>query len=474
MTTDERNSPQSLERKLTTILSADVAQYSRLMAEDEEQTLRIFAAHKQIFESVVALHRGRIFNTAGDALLVEFGSVVEAVRCATEVQAALRTRNDQLPPSRAVAFRIGINLGDVLVQGMDLLGDGVNVAARLQSAAEPGGICISGSVYDQIRNKLSLSFKPHGEQKYKNIPQPVRCYSIIEAEDDRARAHPPALLSRRHLAMLVTAGLVAACVLVIIGKAYWSYPGTAEGEANAQATRGVGSAPRIAYVIGNGHYGHLSGLPNAKRDADSVAQALEQRGFKVVKLTDVNMSSMKQAVEEFESTLAVVGGVGLFYYSGKAAHVGGEDILVPVDAREDAKRSKIVGGVNFTQVAKAAKAKTTQLLTNEGYAVIYSASKGEFGDDGPPGRNSPFTAQFLDALSFKEDELADLFRRIGQGMTKAGARQTPYLEDARKVKFYFNKPERDPTRAILKILVFDSCRDNPFKQSIVTGNITTD
>src|SRR5262245_23595581 len=114
-----------LERKLATILSADVAGYSRLMAEDEEQTLRVFAGHRQVFESLVATHRGRIFNTAGDAILAEFPSAVEAVRCATEIQTALHTRNDQLPEPRQVKLRIGVNLGDVMVQNGDLLGDGV-------------------------------------------------------------------------------------------------------------------------------------------------------------------------------------------------------------------------------------------------------------------------------------------------------------------------------------------------------------
>src|SRR5580704_7987703 len=167
-----------LERKLATILSADVAGYSRLMAEDEELTLRTFRGHKEVFEKLVEMHRGRVFNTAGDAILAEFGSAVEAVRCATEIQAALQTRNNQLPEQRQVRFRIGINLGDVMVQGADLLGDGVNVAARLQSAAEPGGICLSGTVYDQIRNKLSLSFQALGEKTFKNIPHPVRTFSV--------------------------------------------------------------------------------------------------------------------------------------------------------------------------------------------------------------------------------------------------------------------------------------------------------
>src|SRR5205823_6684643 len=117
-----------------------------------------------------------------------------AVRCATDIQAALRTRNDQLPPSRQVKFRIGVNLGDVVVQGNDLLGDGVNVAARLQGAAAPGGVCISGSVYDQIRNKLSLSFKSLGERHFKNIPQPVRTFTLAGTNGEsqlRSSKKPP-------------------------------------------------------------------------------------------------------------------------------------------------------------------------------------------------------------------------------------------------------------------------------------------
>jgi len=220
---DEHDGPdaQPLERKLATILSADVASYSRLMGEDEEGTLRTFRGHKQVFESLVALHRGRIFNTAGDAILAEFSSAVEAVRCATDIQSALRTRNDQLPPDRQVRFRIGINLGDVMVQGQDLMGDGVNVAARIQTAAEPGGICISGSVHDQILNKLSLSFLPLGERSFKNIQQPVRTFSISEAEGGGALpspkpAPPPPMSSGIKLA-------IAGGLLLVLGGTYWAY-----------------------------------------------------------------------------------------------------------------------------------------------------------------------------------------------------------------------------------------------------------
>src|SRR5215211_9079202 len=201
---DEPDHLQLVERKLATILSADVVEYSRLMAENEEETVRTFRGHKAVFESLVATHRGRIFNTAGDAILAEFNSAVEAVRCATEIQAALRTRNDQLTPSRQVKFRIGINLGDVMLQGSDLLGDGVNVAARIQTAAEPGGICISGSVYDQIQNKLTLSIRQLGERSYKNIARPVRTFAISDS------AHPSAIGSRTSRARVAAvAGAVA-------------------------------------------------------------------------------------------------------------------------------------------------------------------------------------------------------------------------------------------------------------------------
>ena len=232
MSDSEHSVRADLERRLATILSADVAEYSRLMAEDEEQTLRVFRGHKEVFEKLVALHRGRVFNTAGDAILAEFGSAVEAVRCATEIQAALRTRNDQLSENRQVQFRIGVNLGDVMVQEGDLLGDGVNVAARLQSAAAPGGVCISGSVYDQIRNRLSLSFKPLGEMNFKNIPQAVRTFSIIEAEGlGELPAPPAALQTRRRLGLPVGLAIAALVLLLVGGGAFWAYSAYQQREA---------------------------------------------------------------------------------------------------------------------------------------------------------------------------------------------------------------------------------------------------
>src|SRR5229473_8663887 len=168
-----------MERKLTAILCADVFGYSRLMGEDEEPTLRTLSSHRKLIDSLIEEHHGRFVNSAGDSVLAEFASVVNAVQCAVEVQTTLKAENANLPPERRMEFRIGVNLGDVMVDGEQIYGDGVNVAARLESLAEPGGICISGSVHEQIRNKLALTYEDFGAQSVKNIAEPVRVFRIM-------------------------------------------------------------------------------------------------------------------------------------------------------------------------------------------------------------------------------------------------------------------------------------------------------
>ena len=224
----------SLERRLATILMADVVGYSRMMGENEERTIEILRGHREIFDEMLKVHRGRIFNTAGDAILAEFPSAVDAVRCATEVQAALRTRNDHLPPQERMWFRIGVNLGDVIVQGGDLLGDGVNVAARIQTVSEPGGVCISGSVYDQIQNKLSLQFKQLGEKSFKNIAQPIRTFSI---EDTPTASLLGQFATPRSKRPIVTAVAIIALIAAAAG-GYWifrEYQASAADEARIAA-----------------------------------------------------------------------------------------------------------------------------------------------------------------------------------------------------------------------------------------------
>jgi len=202
-----------IKRKLAAILAADAVGYSRMMGEDEEGTMRLLAAHRAVIDGVIEFHDGRILGTAGDSVLAEFASPVEALRCAVEIQAALHTRNDSLPESSRLQFRIGINLGDVMEKDDDLLGDGVNVAARLESIAEPGGICVSSSVYDQVAGKLDLGFVELGEQTLKNIPRPIRVYRVAPRAAGAAKEEP-ARAPRRALLRWLGAG---GAVLVSVG-----------------------------------------------------------------------------------------------------------------------------------------------------------------------------------------------------------------------------------------------------------------
>src|SRR6266849_1874197 len=170
---------ERVERRLAAILAADVAGYSRLMGEDEEGThAALTALRPELADPKIAEHRGRIVKTTGDGLLVEFASVVDAVRCAVEIQREMTLRNNGVPEERRIEFRIGINLGDVIIDEQDIYGDGVNVAARLEALAEPGGICVSRVVRDQVRDKLDFAFDDLGERQVKNIARPVRIYRI--------------------------------------------------------------------------------------------------------------------------------------------------------------------------------------------------------------------------------------------------------------------------------------------------------
>lgn len=173
-----------MRRKIAAIFAADIAGYSRLIAEDEEDTLRRLKAYRKVTDEFIAEAGGRIFNTAGDAVLAEFPSAVDAVRCAIDIQESIRTRNSAFPLSRQMSFRIGITIGDVVESGGDLLGDGVNIAARLEGLAEVGGICVSRAVYEQVANRLSAQFADLGAQQLRNIPTPVHAYMIGKPSAD--------------------------------------------------------------------------------------------------------------------------------------------------------------------------------------------------------------------------------------------------------------------------------------------------
>ncbi len=233
-----------MKRKIAAILAADVVGYSKLVAEDEEETLRRLASYRAVFDDFIARGSGRVFNTAGDAILAEFPSAVEAVRCAIDVQESLRTRNLAYPLSRQMYFRIGITIGDVVERDGDLLGDGVNIAARLEGLAKPGGLCVSRTVYEQVSNKMSVQFADIGEQEVKNIPAPVHAYTLTLGSD-AGGAPTPAAPTRKATApaaskliwpIAIAAASVAVIAIVAIVYFLAARPGASPTTATAGST----------------------------------------------------------------------------------------------------------------------------------------------------------------------------------------------------------------------------------------------
>ena len=187
-----------VERRLAAILAVDVAGYSRLMGEDEEGTHARLKAHlRELVDPKIAEHRGRIVKNTGDGFLAEFASVVDAVRCAVEIQRGIPERESEVPEERRIRLRIGINVGDIIIEASDIFGDGVNIAARLEALAEPGGICLSAAAHEQVRDRLDLAFDDLGEQQVKNIARPVRTYRVALGASSRA-ALPPLSLRTSH------------------------------------------------------------------------------------------------------------------------------------------------------------------------------------------------------------------------------------------------------------------------------------
>src|SRR6516164_6567420 len=182
------SNPMTVSRRLVAVFAADVEGYSRLMGSDEVGTLTGLTERRAILDRLIGVHGGRIANTAGDSVLAEFGSAVDAIECAVKAQTAFAEANSSVAPDRRINFRIGVHIGEVMVRAGDLFGDGVNIAARLQSIANPGVVCISGATYDQVRKVLPMTFVDLGVQQVKNIQEPIRAYQVGEPSEGREAA----------------------------------------------------------------------------------------------------------------------------------------------------------------------------------------------------------------------------------------------------------------------------------------------
>jgi adenylate cyclase len=242
-------------RRLAAILAADVAGYSRLMGADEEGTHQRLKAHlRQLVDPKIEEHRGHIVKNTGDGMLAEFASVVDAVRCAAEVQRGMIDREPQVPDERRIRFRVGVNLGDIIAEGGDIFGDGVNVAARLEALAEPGGICVSRTARDHIRDKLPYPFEDRGEQSVKNIARSVRVYALRpEAVADLPASRTLTAAPRRRNTAGTAIGAAVAMLLAIAAGAWWLWPAGKPSPAPAvAAATSIAQpfvAPRLSIVV---------------------------------------------------------------------------------------------------------------------------------------------------------------------------------------------------------------------------------
>jgi adenylate cyclase len=277
---------EGFKRKLTAILSADAVGYSRLMAEDEAATVKTMASYREIMSSLIKQHRGRVVDSPGDNVLAEFSSVVDAVQCAVAVQHGFQTRNAELPENRRMEFRIGINLGDVIDEEDRLYGDGVNISARLEALADAGGVCISGTAFDQVKGKLSLGYRFVGEQTVKNIPDPIRVYKVLMDERDAGKL----IGAGKKTPKSRWAEIAAIVVFVAIGLVIYQFyvRSTAIEPASVEKMAySLPDKPSIAVLPFN----NLSGNPEDEFIADGISESIITALSKTPKMFVISRNS---------------------------------------------------------------------------------------------------------------------------------------------------------------------------------------
>jgi adenylate cyclase len=328
-------------RRLAAILAADVAGYSRLMGADEEGTHERLRAHLgQLVNPKVREHKGRTVKNTGDGLLAEFASVVDAVRCAVQIQRGMIDREPEVPDERRIRFRIGVNLGDVIAEGGDIFGDGVNVTARLEALAEPGGICISRMVRDQIRDKLHYPLDDLGEQSVKNIARPVRVYALHpEAIADLPAANLPFAIPRRHIARVAVVG-AAVATLVIASGAWWLWPTTKPTPPAVAATTTIAQplqAPRLSIVVLP--FANLSNDPDQQYFADGITEDLTTDLSRIADMLVISRNTAFTYRNKPVDTKQIGRDLGVRYVMEGSVRLSGNQVRVNaqlIDAETDA------------------------------------------------------------------------------------------------------------------------------------------
>jgi TolB-like protein/class 3 adenylate cyclase len=321
--TDER-----AKRKLSAVLSADVKGYSRLMGEDETGTVNRLKNYRALISDFIIQYRGRVVDSTGDNILAEFGSVVDATECSVKIQEGLHKRNAELPNKRKMEFRIGINLGDVIEDGERIYGDGVNIAARIESLAEGGGICISGTSFDQVKNKLNLGFENIGEHHVKNIADPVRVYRVITEPETIGKVIGEDRAGPRQW-QRVTLPVIAVLVVAVAALVIWRFyqrPSTPPVEVAPEQTTGpkLPEKPSIAVLP----FANLSGDPEQEYFSDGMTDDLITDLSKISGLLVIARNSVFTYKGKPVKIQQVAGDLGVRYVLEGSIRKAGDQIRI--------------------------------------------------------------------------------------------------------------------------------------------------
>lgn len=436
-----------IERRLAAIMLADIAGYSTLMERAEARTFeRVRTLHEELVNPTVGRYGGRIIKTTGDGFLAEFSSSTGALLCGIDIQRLNYAREATNAQDERLHLRIGINLGDIIFDGNDVSGDGVNIAARLEPLAPEDGICISGAIRDQIREDLDVVYEDLGEQHVKNITRPIRAYRIDLANARNTKLVVQTPNSSRRL----IAAIASVAVLMPVGLLYWYRNAPATSPASIHVANGspkgdfAGLKITSALVIGNGKYLHHPVLENAGNDAIAIATSLELRGVPVNLKLDLSDDVLIKEIEYFKRQ-SDRRSVQFLYYAGHGWNLSGRNFIFPIDAptQDELLAGKTLENVYpVDNMYRNIAGKMILLLDTHGDPVsvpdnvvlAFSGSPKNVArdsyrlPDGTLSRNSPYAASIVEMLSGTEENLPTAFLRLAQRVgKKTNGKQIPWV-----------------------------------------------